>query len=89
MYVYSCAIYETFQFKYACVTVPGLITYTMRKKHYQLDFIGFISCFQSCKIYSFPKLLNSADLNEVVSYICNIIPFFSQILHSILDVNFF
>ena len=68
-----------------CIKIVNLYPY--EKGHYQLDYSVFIFCFQSCKLHSFPKLLKSGDLSEVVSYIRNIIPFFSQILHSILDVK--
>ena len=87
MYVYSCAIYLTVQVcMYNNIRIVNLYPY---EKHYQQDYTAFIFCFQSCKLHSFPKLLKSGDLSDMVSYICNMIPFFSQILHSILDVNFF
>ena len=59
------------------------------KEHYQLDYSVFIFCFKSCKLCSFPKLLKSGDLSEVVLNICNIIRLFSQILYSIIDVKMF
>ena len=58
-------------------------------ENYQLDYSVFIFCSQSCKLHSFPKLLKSGDLSEVVLNICNIIRLFSQILYSILDVKMF
>ena len=72
-----------------CNRIKILNLYPYEKEHYQLDYSVFIFCFQSCKLCSFPKLLKSGDLSEVVVYICNIIRLFSQILYSILDVNFF
>ena len=61
--------------------------YPYKKEHYQLDYSAFFFCFWSCKLCSFLKLLKSGYLSEVVSYICNIIGLFSQILHSILNVK--
>ena len=58
-------------------------------ENYQLDYSVFIFCSQSCKLHSFPKLLKSGDLSEVVLNICNIIRLFSQIQYSILDVKIF
>ena len=57
------------------------------KEHYQLDYSVFIFCFQSCNLCSFPKLLKSGDLSEVVWNICNIIRLSSQILYYIFDVS--
>ena len=69
-----------------CIKIVNLYPY--EKGHYQLDYSVFIFCFQSCKLHSFPKLLKSRNLIEVVVNICNnITRLFSQILHSILDVK--
>ena len=86
MYVYSCAIYLTAQVC-LCNSIRIVNLYPQEHKHYQLDYNAFIFCFQFFTLHSFPKLPKSRDLGEVVSYICNIIRFFSQILHPILDVK--
>ena len=70
-----------------CIKIPSLYPY--EKEHYQLDYSVLIFCFQSCELCSFPKLLKSGDLSEVVLNICNIIRLFSQILYSIVDVKIF
>ena len=71
-----------------CIKIVNLYPY--EKGHYQLDYSVFIFCFQSCKLHSFPKLLKSGNLIEVVLNICNnITRLFSQILYSIFDVKFF
>ena len=83
-HLFTCSIQV---YMYNSIKILNLYPY--EKEHYQLDYSVFIFCFQSCKLCSFPKLLKSGDLSEVVLNICNIIRLFSQILYSILDVNFF
>ena len=69
-----------------CLKIVNLYPY--EKEHYQLDYSAFIFCFQSCKRHSFPKLLKSGSLIEVVLNICNNIPrLFSHVSYSILDVK--
>ena len=56
MYVYSGTIYLLVQV-YMCNSIRIVNLYPYEKEHYQLDYSAFFFCFQSCKLYSFPKLL--------------------------------
>ena len=87
--IFMCHLFNCLIHVRMCNCIKIFNGYPYEKEHYQLDYSGFIFCFHSCKLHSFPKLLKSGHLSEVVLNIWNIVRLFSQILCSSLDVKMF
>ena len=86
--IFMCHLFNSLIHVCMCNCIKVVNLYPYQKEHYQLDYSAFIFCFQPCKLHSFPKLLKSRNLIEVVVNICNnITRLFSQVLYSILDVK--